>query len=311
MKLYFIENKGKQEGPFTVSELKSKKILDKTLVWTEGLDEWAFAEDIDELKAILISSPPPLPQRKTPLNQEETLNFSIGIKSPFQHEKGTQKKALDIKPKYDDTYEKETSATVTGFVIILFQILIVGGGIKFGSDYAMVSIMSLILRIIVTIWVVNIVKGQNRNQTSWGFFAFFFPPIALIFAGLQKKIFKSDETSFEKIKNGSILKEIAPFANDKNHSINNFSITIDQIKIPQKLNKEIHVDSTFLKYSIKETERYMKYFKSREYPFYAAIILDSRNEVLSPELLNNLSNVAQHYFNKKSINEVLLQLKSD
>ena len=44
------------------------------------------------------------------------------------------------------------------------------------------------MRIIVTSWVANIAKRQNRNKFSWGTFAFFLPSVALIVIGTQKKL---------------------------------------------------------------------------------------------------------------------------
>jgi hypothetical protein len=60
MKTYYIHNGKENSGPFVLEELKSKKITKTTLVWYEGMDEWKYAGDIDELKSILIVVPPPL-----------------------------------------------------------------------------------------------------------------------------------------------------------------------------------------------------------------------------------------------------------
>lgn len=58
MKTYYIHNGTENSGPFVLEELKAKKITKTTLVWFEGMDEWKYAGDIDELKSILLVIPP-------------------------------------------------------------------------------------------------------------------------------------------------------------------------------------------------------------------------------------------------------------
>lgn len=58
MKTYYIHNGTENSGPFVLEELKAKKITKTTLVWFEGMDEWKYAGDIDELKNILLVIPP-------------------------------------------------------------------------------------------------------------------------------------------------------------------------------------------------------------------------------------------------------------
>ena len=56
---------GRQTGPYSYDELRqmaSKGELTKnTLVWKEGMPQWAAAETVDELAGIWTSVPPPLP----------------------------------------------------------------------------------------------------------------------------------------------------------------------------------------------------------------------------------------------------------
>ena len=58
---YFIINKGKKEGPFEISELKGMKLLNDTLVWKEGFENWKQAKEIEELTEITFTPPPPMP----------------------------------------------------------------------------------------------------------------------------------------------------------------------------------------------------------------------------------------------------------
>jgi hypothetical protein len=88
-------------------------------------------------------------------------------------------------------------------------------------------------------------------------------------------------------------------------SINGFNHSIDKIKIPEKIKKNFHSEKSFLLYSIQEIDYYIKFFKSKEYPFYAALVLDKRNIELSSELRQNLLMVARRDFRVETINEVI------
>jgi hypothetical protein len=66
MKQYFIFVDNKQLGPLTFEELAAKRISKETKVWFEGLDQWRNAEEIAELKNIIVATPlPPLPNAGT------------------------------------------------------------------------------------------------------------------------------------------------------------------------------------------------------------------------------------------------------
>lgn len=60
MKEYYIFINEEQLGPFNIDELKAKKLSRETKVWFEGLEDWKNASEIDELKKILNSIPPPI-----------------------------------------------------------------------------------------------------------------------------------------------------------------------------------------------------------------------------------------------------------
>ncbi|MBS1704984.1 MAG: SPFH domain-containing protein [Armatimonadetes bacterium] len=55
---------GSQHGPFTVDQLKGmigSTLHPDTLVWTAGMPEWKKASEVDVIKALFGSVPPPLP----------------------------------------------------------------------------------------------------------------------------------------------------------------------------------------------------------------------------------------------------------
>ncbi len=58
---YFIVIDGKQSGPFAMSELAARVTRD-TLVWRQGMAQWTRAGDVADLKSLVESVPPPLPQ---------------------------------------------------------------------------------------------------------------------------------------------------------------------------------------------------------------------------------------------------------
>jgi membrane protease subunit (stomatin/prohibitin family) len=64
--VYFVAINGAQAGPFEMGLLRSKvqsgEVRPETLVWRQGMPNWAPAKDVQELSAIFGSAPPPLPK---------------------------------------------------------------------------------------------------------------------------------------------------------------------------------------------------------------------------------------------------------
>ncbi|MBK9555669.1 MAG: DUF4339 domain-containing protein [Bacteroidetes bacterium] len=44
MKHYYFSDNNQQLGPFTLDELKVKRLKKSTLVWTDGLQDWTTAD---------------------------------------------------------------------------------------------------------------------------------------------------------------------------------------------------------------------------------------------------------------------------
>ena len=57
---YYLDGK-EQKGPLTFDELKSVGLKPDTFVWTERLDNWKPAKEVDELTILLRKTPPPPP----------------------------------------------------------------------------------------------------------------------------------------------------------------------------------------------------------------------------------------------------------
>lgn len=66
MKQYYYSNSKEQFGPFSLDDLKKQNINKETWIWYDGLDDWKKASEIEELKDVLNSAPPPI---KTNNNQ--------------------------------------------------------------------------------------------------------------------------------------------------------------------------------------------------------------------------------------------------
>lgn len=62
---YFLAINGQQVGPLAVADIKHKvqqnEVNRSTLAWTEGMANWTPVSDIDELKPLFASMPPPIP----------------------------------------------------------------------------------------------------------------------------------------------------------------------------------------------------------------------------------------------------------
>lgn len=63
--MYYVVIGGKQEGPYSVSELSrliSEKIVVKeTYIWKPGMDCWTTVENVEEVIRIVALTPPPIP----------------------------------------------------------------------------------------------------------------------------------------------------------------------------------------------------------------------------------------------------------
>jgi len=62
--MYFIAINGKQEGPFTITDLQNKILSNEYLVWKHGWENWISINEVEELKGLVppkIAVPPDLP----------------------------------------------------------------------------------------------------------------------------------------------------------------------------------------------------------------------------------------------------------
>ena len=84
MKKYFLHNGIESSGPFDLEELKNKKISKNTPVWFDGMEKWSTAGEIDELKSLFITIPPPIsnfspPKHSSKLEKNNSTRKFIGL----------------------------------------------------------------------------------------------------------------------------------------------------------------------------------------------------------------------------------------
>jgi hypothetical protein len=73
MEYYIVDERNQPKGPFSVDQLKSKNIRRTSKVWCQGMQEWADAETVEELKSLFIAPPPP---NFPPLAPQTTSNIN-------------------------------------------------------------------------------------------------------------------------------------------------------------------------------------------------------------------------------------------
>jgi len=215
MKQYYYSENDRQFGPFTIFELKTKRIRKSTLVWTDGLQNWTVAESIDELKDILVPEPPTLPKKS---NTSPTIE-SIQIK---------QAPNPLTSSKYEHNYKKDLGATVIGVIILVVTIVINLLHVpafetfeSYNNALFYVTFISFLIRIFATLIAVDIANQQNRKTKIWGWFAFFFPSITLIIIGLLKKLrlkFEVDRSLPSNIQVSILFKKAKQLFSDNRYS---------------------------------------------------------------------------------------------
>ncbi len=224
MTYYFYQQDSERCGPFTKEELKDKRLLKTTHVWKEGMENWAEAQTLDELKEILVSEPPPfIVHSKEELAANVNPDTQIANNKEFLQQKNDTKEQVqtstihkniedqrknieefDInKLKYDPAYKKEIGITITGVGLLVFSNILLFSDALAEMETLSLALINLAYRIFVTFFIVGVAERQNRNQTGWGVLAFGLPTLALIIIGLLRKKIKDGPYKWYK-KNGQM-----------------------------------------------------------------------------------------------------------
>lgn len=76
---FYVDSLGKQKGTFSPEELKMEYIKRDTLVWTQGMADWARADSVEELRFLFEPQPmdamPENPQSPPPTTIYHTQNY--------------------------------------------------------------------------------------------------------------------------------------------------------------------------------------------------------------------------------------------
>lgn len=63
--MYFLVINNEQAGPFSMDQLKEQlkrgNLTKQTYVWKEGMDNWEFASQVEEVNKLFVPTPPPIP----------------------------------------------------------------------------------------------------------------------------------------------------------------------------------------------------------------------------------------------------------
>lgn len=125
---YYVIIDNEQLGPFSLEELKSKKINRNSLVWREGFEDWIPAIMVEELKMLVDSVPPPIPkQKETPI--------IIKTDDPIIFEDKLKKEELKQKRK-NNRYAKSLAANELKRVFNFLKVSAIIGFIIFLISFA-------------------------------------------------------------------------------------------------------------------------------------------------------------------------------
>ncbi|RYY46936.1 MAG: DUF4339 domain-containing protein [Chitinophagaceae bacterium] len=120
MTKYYLHDGVRQSGPFSVDELKEKKISSEARVWTEGMSGWKMAGEVEDLEPLFAGMPPPFEAqdaKHAPLFGPESMEAA--------------KKYMDDARKYMDDGRKKLSrwyGTIGGIAAVLLLLLIIWNG---------------------------------------------------------------------------------------------------------------------------------------------------------------------------------------
>lgn len=86
MSKYYISKGISKKGPYTKEQLKAFKIQSDTLIWVDGNSEWQEASNFEDLKDVIIATPPSRTKSFTISSGKfryKTLIFALLLTLPF------------------------------------------------------------------------------------------------------------------------------------------------------------------------------------------------------------------------------------
>ncbi len=104
MKKYYIHQNDRQEGPFSLEELKGKHLTGDSPIWHNGLPEWTIVKNLAEVNELIPVAPPPF-KNKSYTSLWRFLKFaamvfllSLGIMAINSHVNTSNNAAASINP---------------------------------------------------------------------------------------------------------------------------------------------------------------------------------------------------------------------
>ena len=79
---FYIDSEGKQKGTFSPESLQQEPIKRDTLVWTQGMEQWVRADEVQELQ-FLFSGESTFSAQQPPQNDEPASSFSSATIPPM------------------------------------------------------------------------------------------------------------------------------------------------------------------------------------------------------------------------------------
>lgn len=81
---FYIDAEGKQKGTFTPMELREEGVRRNTLVWTQGMEQWKRAEEVDELSFLFSRTHyPPQPEPPRPAWSQQAQPGYSSAQEPY------------------------------------------------------------------------------------------------------------------------------------------------------------------------------------------------------------------------------------
>ncbi|MBI5858842.1 MAG: DUF4339 domain-containing protein [Sphingobacteriales bacterium] len=126
MKKYFFSDGTAQQGPFTLEELQLKNIKADTPVWYDGLADWTTAGQVDELKDIIVHTPPPFHDPHTAA-VEVTTAVTVTETSPATITSETTVTPASVAASTVATTKARSSKKKTAWASWLLYLIVFGG----------------------------------------------------------------------------------------------------------------------------------------------------------------------------------------
>lgn len=160
--------------------------------------------------------------RQVDLNQVTTESIALNADSDHNREETSNNKESVNQPK-TKMEEKYTAATFVGVTLLIIYIVVYFYGSELLSLYGPYIIILNFLRILLTVWSVNIAKKQNRNHIGWGVFTFLIPFVAITLISLLRKVNEHtpirDYEEFKKVKEENKMNRIVTFETKDNQTL--------------------------------------------------------------------------------------------